>query len=116
MMILNKKQKQRLILGGILTAFLIVFIVLCIAVSKKNSKLKAYKNELKNVELVVDSLKLQNKVLGDMSCITVNCTFEVTNKNIFAVSNTVATQIARETAALTKKEVISALDTLNKIK
>lgn len=113
---LSKKQKQRLILGGILTAFLIVFIVLCVAVSKKNAKIKSYKNELKNVELVVDSLKLQNKALGDMSCITVNCTFEVTNKNIFAVSNTVATQIARETATLTKREVVSALDTLNKIK
>lgn len=111
-----KNKKLKLILLGITVAFLIVFIVLCVAVGKKNAKLKTYKNSMKQTELVIDSLKLQNKVLGDMTCITVNCTFEVNNKNIFAVSNTVATQIAKETATLTKREVVSALDTLNKIK
>lgn len=111
-----KNKKLKLILLGVTVVFLIVFVVLCVAVGKKNSKLKAYKNSMKQTELVVDSLKLQNKVLGDMTCITVNCTFEVNNKNIFAVSNTVATQIAKETATLTKREVVSALDTLSKIK
>lgn len=108
-MMLNKRQKQRLILESILTAFLIVFIVLCVTINKKNIKIKAYKNELKNVELVIDSLERTNKLLSSQDCITVNCTFEITNKNIFSASNIVATQIAKEAASITRKEILDSL-------
>lgn len=106
---LSKNQKQRLILGSILTAFLVVFIVLCVAVSKKSTKIKTYKNELRRVELVVDSLERTNKLLSSQDCITVNCTFEITNKNIFSASNIVATQIAKEAASITRKEILDSL-------
>lgn len=114
-MTILKPKILRIIKWSLVSAFLVVFVLLSLTIGVKNSTIKELRKDVNYKTEIIDSLQKRNNALSAMDCITVNCTFEVMNKNIFAVSNTVATQIAKETATITRREVISALDSLNQI-
>lgn len=90
-------------------ALVATLIALCIAVGVKNRTIKTQKVEIANLQEQVDSLSLYSKQLAAMDAITVNCTFNVNNKNIFSVNTTQANQIAKTFAEMTRQEVLDSL-------
>lgn len=90
-------------------AIIITLIALAVATGAKNRTIKAQKAEIANLQEQVDSLSKYNKQLAAMDAITVNCTFNVNNKNIFSVNTTQANQIAKTFAEMTRQEVLDSL-------
>lgn len=90
-------------------ALVATLIALCIAVGVKNRTIKTQKVEIANLQEQVDSLARYSKQLAAMDAITVNCTFNVNNKNIFSVNTTQANQIAKTFAEMTRQEVLDSL-------
>ena len=101
---------------GIEGAFLLAFILLCVAVGVKNKHLKAYKQQLKGQIETVDSLQARCDRLGAEECLTVNTTFVINTKNVLSVNTTQANNVSRTYSAMTKNEVLAALDSLNNLK
>ena len=106
MTITNKIKIAACIVEGLIISTL---IALAIAVGVKNKTLKAQKVGIANLQEQVDSLTRYNKQLAAMDAITVNCTFNVNNKNIFSVNTTQANQIAKTFAEMTRQEVLDSL-------
>lgn len=67
---------------------LITLFSLSVAVSSKNKKLKTFKKDLHQKELIIDSLQKRCKALGEMDCIRVSTVFEVKNINTLGIQHT----------------------------
>ena len=93
-------------------AFLIVFILLCVAVSSKNKTIKAQKNTIKAQIETIDSLKAKCDQLWGMDCITVNTICNIQQKGL--VNTTASTQISKTVAEYTRGELVTALDSISK--
>ena len=93
-------------------AFLIVFILLCVAVSSKNKTIKRYKQTVTEQQTTIDSLQDLCTVYGAMGAIEVNTTFVVNNKNVLSVNTTAVNNISRTYAIITKEEVLRAMDSV----
>lgn len=82
------------------------------AYKRKTKRLKAEKTELVQV---IDSLKKRCERLENMDAITVNTTFEVKNINTLGVQRNGNMQMLAESyASLTRRNVLQAIDSLNK--
>lgn len=108
--------KTKLIIGALVSVIVIGLVLACIGLGIKSSKVGIYKDTIKAQTAKIDSLQRKCDELGNMDCITVNTTFEINNKNILSVNTTQANNISRTYASYTKKEVLAALDSLNKLK
>lgn len=99
---------------GIMTAFVVVFILLCVAVGVKNKTIKTLKaKEYDNTEYVAN-LRAYADSLAKLECVTVNNTVVINQKGL--VNTTQANQISKTVATYTRDEVIHALDSINKTK
>lgn len=104
---INKVAK--LITYSLMAAFVVVFIILCVAVGQKNKAIKNYKSELKAQTEQIDSLKKYNRELGELNGLQVNVTFQFTQKNVLSFSQNNCQNIAKEVAQLTRKELLDSL-------
>lgn len=94
-------------------AFFGVFILLCIAVSAKNktiAKLKA--NCTDQTELVLKA-NARADSLAKLNCISVTSNVIVNQKGLVNLQQ--ATQISKSVATATRAEVLSAVDSLNRL-
>ena len=98
---------------GIEAAFLIVFIVLCVAVSAKNKTIKAQKAELKAQIETIDSLKLKCDQLWGMDCVSISVICNMQQKGL--INTAASTQISKSIAEYTRGELLTAIDSLNKV-
>lgn len=97
---------------GIMTAFVIVFIALSIAVASKNKTIKSLKAKEYDQTEYVANLRSYADSLARLECVTVNNTVVINQKGI--VNTTQANQISKTVATYTREEVLHALDSLNK--
>lgn len=89
---------------------LIVFIILSVAVGHKNKKIKSLKADLKQSELVIDSLNKRCARLGEMEAISVHTEFNVKNVNTFGIQKVGDCQmIAESYAAYTRQFILDSL-------
>ena len=97
---------------GLLAAFIVVFIALCITVGAKNKTIKSYKQQLKsNTEAYAD-VQAYADSLAKLECVTVNNTIVINQKGL--VNTTAANNISKTVATYTREELLHALDSLNK--
>lgn len=113
MMITNKWLKSAIY--AFVGAFIGVFILLCIAVSAKNTTIKKLKLENTEYTKTIDSLEARCERYGQMEGISVNTTFVINNKNIMSLTSNVVNNVTRNYAVMTKEEVLNALDSLQRI-
>ena len=97
---------------GIMTAFVVVFIALCIAVGVKNKTIKSLKAKEYDQTEYVANLRSYADSLAKLNCITVTANVIVNQKGLVNMQQ--ATQISKSVATATREEVLHALDTLNK--
>lgn len=95
---------------GIEAAFLLTFILLCVAIGVKNKKIMEYKAREKANTEVVDSLKAKCDQLWGMDCITINVIANLQQKGVVNLNQ--STQISRSIAELTRGELLMALDSV----
>ena len=93
-------------------AFLVVFVILCIAIAKKNATIKEYREAMTEQTTTIDSLQDLCTTYGAMGAIEVNTTFVVNNKNVLSVNTTAVNNISRTYAIMTKEEVLRAMDSV----
>ena len=93
-------------------AFLLVFIILCIAIAKKNATIREQKAEIKAFTEQVDSLNGVVGRLWGMDCITVNTVCNIQQKGL--VNTTASTQISKSVAEYTRGELVMALDSITR--
>lgn len=93
-------------------AFLVVFVILCIAIAKKNATIKEYKEAMKYQSEIVDSLNQSVKDLWGMDCIKVDVICNIQQKGVVNVQQ--STQVAKSVATYTRGEVLMALDSLKR--
>lgn len=98
---------------GIEAAFLVVFVVLCIAVGAKNHKIKEYKAAMKYQSEIVDSLNRTVNDLWGQECVKVDVICNIQQKGVVNLNQ--STQIAKSVATYTRGEVLMALDSLDRI-
>ena len=83
-MIITKKIKNRIqIIVGALV--LVALITLCAVSSARRGKIAKLRNELKQTECLVDSLKNRCKQLENMEALSITTVFEVKNINALGV-------------------------------
>lgn len=99
---------------GIEGAFLLTFILLCVAVGVKNKTIKRQKATIKAQTETVDSLQNRCDRLGAVDCITVETSCIINNKGLVNVAQT--NQISKTVATYTRDEVLAAMDSLNNLK
>ena len=93
-------------------AFLVVFIILCVAVNSKNRTISGQKAELKAQSEQIDSLNCVVGRLWGMDCITVNTICNIQQKGL--VNTTASTQISKSVAEYTRGEILTALDSITR--
>lgn len=93
------------------TAFILTFIILCVAVGSKNKHIRSYKEKIALQEITIDSLENRCERLGNMDCISVDVICNIQQKGVVNLNQ--STQIARSTALVTRDEVLAAYDSLN---
>lgn len=98
---------------GLLTAFLAVFVALCIAVGAKNHKIKEYKQAMTYQTRIMDSLNSRCCDLEGMPVLSVEVQCNIQQKGLVNLQQT--TQIARSIAEMTKGEVLAAMDSLQRM-
>ena len=98
---------------GLEAAFLVVFIILCVAVGHKNAKIKEYWEALKFQCEVTESLQRAVNDMAGMECIRVETSCIINNKGLVNVAQT--NQISRSVSSYTKGEVLAALDSLRAV-
>lgn len=104
---MNKKLKW--VIGVATAAFVVVFAILCIAVSTKNTKIRQQKAVISQQEAVIDSLGSYARELGEMNGISVSVEFTIKNTNVLSFNSTNVQTIAKELASYTRKEVLDSL-------
>ncbi len=67
---------------------IVSILAMSVAISSKNKKIKTLKSDLKQKELVIDSLEKRCAKLGEMEAISVKTTFEVKNINTLGIQHT----------------------------
>lgn len=97
---------------GIMTAFVVVFIALCISVGVKNKTIKSLKAKEYDQTEYVANLRSYADSLAKLNCITVTSNVIVNQKGLVNMQQ--ATQISKSVATATREEVLHALDSLNK--
>lgn len=97
---------------GIIAAFVVVFIILCISVGAKNKTIKAYKGQIKAQTEEYAGLQAYADSLAKLECVTVNNTVVINQRGL--VNTTQANQISKTVATYTREEVLHALDSINK--
>ena len=98
---------------GIETAMVITIIALGIAVGVKNKAIKGYKQQLKGQTEEYAGLQAYADSLAKLECVTVNNTVVIQQKGL--VNTTQANLISKTVATYTREELVSALDSLNRI-
>lgn len=98
---------------GLLTAFLAVFVALCIAVGAKNHKIKEYKAAMKYQSEIVDSLNRTVNDLWGQECIHIESTIQLTQKGL--INTSAANNISRSVNEITRGELLMALDSLQRM-
>lgn len=98
---------------GIEAAFLIVFIVLCVAISAKNKTIRTQKQQLKAQIETIDSLKLKCDQLWGMDCVSISVICNLQQKGVVNLNQ--STQISKSVAEYTRGELLTAIDSLNKV-
>lgn len=93
-------------------AFLVVFIILCIAVAAKNKTIRTQKQQLKAQIETIDSLRFRCDQLWAEDAITINVQCNLQQKGVVNLNQT--NQIARTVATITRGEVIAAIDSISK--
>lgn len=93
-------------------AILVVFIILCVAVNKKNAKIREYRDALEYQCLITDSLNGTVKDLWSMPAISVDVACNIQQKGLVNLQQT--TQIARSVSEMTRGEVLMALDSMQR--
>ena len=97
---------------GIEAAFIAVFVILCVAVAKKNQTIRRQKEALEFQCGVTDSLQRTVNDLASMDCIRVETSCIINNKGLVNVSQT--NQISKTIATYTRGEVLMAMDSLKR--
>ena len=96
-------------------AVIATIIGLSISTSAYKAKTRRLKADIKKSEQVIDSLRKRCERLENMDAITVNTIFEVKNINTLGVQHNGNMQmIAESYASLTRKNILQAMDSLNK--
>lgn len=93
----------------LIAALVVTFVVLCVAVSKKNATIRMNEAEMESMEQTIDSLKKDVKTLGAMDAITVNCEFTMNNKTVLGVNAVQANNIAKSYAVMTRQEILDSI-------
>lgn len=93
-------------------AFLVVFVILCVALNSKNRTIREQKAELKAFTEQVDSLNGVVGKLWGMDCITVNVIANLQQKGVVNLNQ--STQISKSVAEYTRGEILMALDSVTK--
>lgn len=102
-------KKLKIIFASIGIAIMAVFVVLCIAVSKKNDTIRTLKKEIVKNEIVIDSLQHYNRELAELNGIEVRVEFNLKSTNVLGITNNTCTNIAKEISQLTRKEILDSL-------
>lgn len=103
------RKKLKIFLVSTSFAFLAVFTVLCIAVSKKNDTIKTLKKEITDKELVIDSLQNYNRELAELNGISVTVQFTLKSTNVLGINTNNCQNIAKEIAQYTRGELLDSL-------
>jgi len=109
---INKVAKW--ITYSLMAAFVVVFIILCVAVGQKNKAIKKLKSNYTDQTELVIKANARADSLAKLECVTVNNTVVINQKGL--VNTTQANQISKTVATYTRDEVLHALDSLNKQK
>lgn len=97
---------------GIIAAFIVVFIILCISVGAKNKTIKGYKQQLKAQTEEYADIQAYADSLAKLECVTISNTIVVNQRGL--INTTAANNISKTVATYTREELLNALDSLNK--
>lgn len=112
MLTLKQQKMLKVISHGILIALIVTIISLSCVISNRNVKYKSAQSQVKALTAQVDSLTRINKALGAEVCYSVNCTINLTSKNIMGVNTINSNNIAKTVATTTRQELLSLRDSL----
>lgn len=110
-MLLTLKQQKivKLIAYAIEVLLVVLVITFGVALGSKNKALKAERQNVKALTEQVDSLQRYATALGAENVLTVNVSFNLTQKNVLTFAQTNAQSIAKEISTMTRKELYDSL-------
>lgn len=113
-MVLTEKafKAVKYIAYGLEAAFLVVFIILCIAVSHKNKVIGEYREALRYQCEITDSLNRTVNDLWGQECVRVETSCIINNKGLVNLNQT--NQISKSIATYTRGEMVMALDSVRR--
>jgi len=111
-MTIRQQKVIKFIAYAIQIALIVTIITLSCVISNKNVKYKEAKSQVKALTEQVDSLSRINKALGAEVCYSVNCTINLTSKNIMGVNTINSNNIAKTVATTTRQELLALRDSL----
>lgn len=113
-------DRARLILKAVrygVEALLIVLVITFGALTANKSKtVRVQDAKIKALVEQADSLNRVNRSLGAESCYTVNCTINLTSKNVLGVNTINSNNIARTVATVTRQELLNYTDSVKNSK
>lgn len=107
---MGMKKWINILTYGIGIGVLATLIGLSIAVSVKTGKIRRLKNDIRQKELVIDSLEKRCEALGNMDAIRVTTTFQVKNINTLGIQHTGnIQQLSESYAAYTRQYLLDSV-------
>ena len=112
MLTIRQQRIVKIIAYAIQIALIVTIITLSCVISNRNVKYKSAQSQVKALTAQVDSLTRINKALGAEVCYSVNCTINLTSKNIMGVNTINSNNIAKTVATTTRQELLTLRDSL----
>lgn len=112
MLTIRQQRIVKIIAYAIQIALIVTIIALSCVISNRNVKYKSALSQVKALTSQVDSLTRINKALGAEVCYSVNCTINLTSKNIMGVNTINSNNIAKTVATTTRQELLALRDSL----
>lgn len=112
MLTIRQQKIVKFIAYAIQIALIVTIITLSCVISNRNVKYRSAQSQVKALTEQVDSLTRINKALGAEVCYTVNCTINLTSKNIMGVNTINSNNIAKTVATTTRQELFALRDSL----
>lgn len=113
---MNKISKILSIIGVVLWVALLAMTIIFGSVSTKRGKtIKTKEIRIEQLMAQRDSLTNTIQRLGAEDCITLNCSVNIKAPNIMGQQNLHADLIAKTMATITRQELLSMKDSLNRV-
>lgn len=114
-MYLTEKAQQiiKWVSYGIQVLLIALVITFGAMTANRGKVIKQQEQKVEALTCQVDSLNRVNRALGAESCYTVNCTINLTSKNVLGVNTINSNNIARTVATVTRQELLNYTDSVH---